>query len=773
MANIDRAVWRGHEHDDKGRGQRSGPIPMTLFSAVVGPLIALALIWLPQWRAYWVSPLLVEPAIVERARREPDDQVLKAVAAIHLRQPIFHRTAVGADSRRYTEAAERLLRGEVQFDRLAPIEVDVPFTAANLERGLPTHQLHLAGLATAAILLGAHDETGDDRYLRAAGKEIEAFAAIDRWTLVPRGLLWNDHALAAQVGLLADYWWRVRQRSDLAPEHARMVLSLVNRVTARLAKPELFTYRTNHGVMQNIALLQSSRAFPYLDPDRERARVACGRLTEQLRYYVSPEGPVLEHSAHYHFYGLYLLESFMQLALAEPCGLPAALAQRIARARAFAELLRRPDGSLPVFGNTDHHDSSGDTSDESSWGPPRPTSRLFAASGYAVWWDGLQGGPAGDALAQTVTTWSRFPSNAHKHADDMSVGVWAGGRTWLAGTGYWPYGVRGVDGANGWRGSNAPHIVDEGRRSVAAARLVAAADSPRAHAIELERTARDGVTRINRQIIAIDGRLWLIVDSAVSSRDSSRIARVFGFGPERRLRRLAAGDFLIDVDGPGATTPMPNPAPLGATPAARLSIVGTVVRTPTIVDGQIEPFGGWAVTSGTPVAVPAIEVEQPAGTVVASVLRVGDAPALAALPSPVLADDATPGSWSLRIEPADRATADGITTVRRRSRAIEITTADGRTETLDLIAQADAAAARSAVVSDYQRTVASWSPFPDLLHYRYQLTWWLLGLLCVQELLLWGSRHVLGRATSTLRLGIGLLWVIGGLGIAFVYLVRH
>ncbi|MET0506809.1 MAG: hypothetical protein ABWZ78_01345, partial [Burkholderiaceae bacterium] len=382
MANIDRALWGGHEHDDDRRRQRSGPLPTVLFSAVIGPLIALALIWLPQWRAYWVSPLLVEPAIVDRARREPDDQALKAAAAVHLRQPMFHRSAGGADGRRYTEAAERLLRGEVQFDRLAPIKVDVPFTAANLERGLPTHQLHLASLATAAILIGAHDETGDDRYLRAAGAEIEAFAAIDRWALVPRGLLWNDHALAAQVGLLADYWRRVRQRPDLAEDHARAVLSLANRATARLAKPDLFTYRTNHGVMQNIALLQSWRAFPYLDPDGGTTRVACDRLAEQLRYYVSPEGPVLEHSAHYHFYGLYLLESAVQLATAEHCGLPAALAERIARARAFAELLRRPDGSLPVLGNTDHHDSSGDTSDESSWAPPRATSRLFAASGY-------------------------------------------------------------------------------------------------------------------------------------------------------------------------------------------------------------------------------------------------------------------------------------------------------------------------------------------------------------------------------------------------------
>ena len=141
--------------------------------------------------------------------------------------------------------------------------------------------------------------------------------------------------------------------------------------------------------------------------------------------------------------------------------------------RVYASL-RRPDGSLPVFG---------DSGDETyPLGPPvaafdserraqklayapewRPTeaNSVFPVSGLSVWWEGLELWPNAPDLSQTVVTWSNFAGHGHKHADEMSVLFWAGGQTWWSNVGYWPYGNEARADAESWAGSNAPHLVDE------------------------------------------------------------------------------------------------------------------------------------------------------------------------------------------------------------------------------------------------------------------------------------------------------------------------
>ena len=84
-------------------------------------------------------------------------------------------------------------------------------------------------------------------------------------------------------------------------------MELADRTGARLAKPELYNSRTNHGIMQNIGLIQLAVAFPTLPRAEFFKTVGCTRIVKQMRYYVDPEGPVLEHSAGYHEFGRDLL----------------------------------------------------------------------------------------------------------------------------------------------------------------------------------------------------------------------------------------------------------------------------------------------------------------------------------------------------------------------------------------------------------------------------------------------------------------------------------
>jgi hypothetical protein len=107
-----------------------------------------------------------------------------------------------------------VLSGNVQFGGRTTAALPFPFRASNLEGGLPSHALTIASLGTVRVLLGAYTGTRDQRFLDAALQETLAFDQVDAWRLVPRGLLWNDHALAARVPTLALLWSLV-ERNDL------------------------------------------------------------------------------------------------------------------------------------------------------------------------------------------------------------------------------------------------------------------------------------------------------------------------------------------------------------------------------------------------------------------------------------------------------------------------------------------------------------------------------------------------------------------------------
>ena len=111
------------------------------------------------------------------------------------------------------------------------------------------------------------------------------------------------------------------------------------------------------------------------------------------------------------------------------------------RAQRVYASLRRPDGSLAVFGDSGDEtyplgppvaafDSERRAQRLVFYGPEwRPTeaNSVFPVSGLSVWWEGLESWPNSPDLSQTVVTWSSFAGHGHKHADEMSVLFWGRG----------------------------------------------------------------------------------------------------------------------------------------------------------------------------------------------------------------------------------------------------------------------------------------------------------------------------------------------------------
>ena len=75
-------------------------------------------------------------------------------------------------------------------------------------------------------------------------------------------------------------------------------------------------------------------------------------MVQQMKFYVSDEGVVLEHSAGYHVFGLELMGwAFRYLELMHETP-PDEWTDKYDRAKSVYATFRRPDGSLPVFGDT-------------------------------------------------------------------------------------------------------------------------------------------------------------------------------------------------------------------------------------------------------------------------------------------------------------------------------------------------------------------------------------------------------------------------------------
>jgi hypothetical protein len=433
----------------------------SLISYTVSVLVFLA-IWIPESGHYYVPNSVITDEMVETGRRLPDDSVLNELNNFR-----FGLGSLWESDEKLVHTAEKILQGKVKISGLPYIQISIPFDADDIDLGSPRWQLSLASFTIPQILLDAYTVTRHERFLTTARDIIVAWALYERRAWLPRGFLWNDHAVSARISVLARFWNLYRRNPNYQTETAKDIFQLVSRSGRLLAKPAHFTFATNHGVMQNLALWHLCLAFPTLPGVSDYKQLALERLRDQMTFYINEEGVVLEHSAGYHQFGLELISRAFRYMTLMDITIPSKWQEQYKRARDFYSNLKRPDGSLPVFGDTlsngNHVDPLITSVDRDGRSerlnrrqknqiPVRENS-IYPVAGYSIWWNRLDLWPDMEALSQTVVLWSHFPGHGHKHADEMSVLLWASGEQWWTNVGYWPYGIEGRSEAASWNGS--------------------------------------------------------------------------------------------------------------------------------------------------------------------------------------------------------------------------------------------------------------------------------------------------------------------------------
>ena len=453
-------------------------IVLALFSWIL-PLTAFLSIWLPVLHHYHVKRSIIGNEIVEVSRNRPSDSVFQELNRVNL----WINLASKNDAQTVI-IAEQVLKGRIEIPGYPKVKFHMPFNSGDLQTSSSEWRLLFAGFALPDVLLHGYKLSLRDDFLNAAKDFILAWAEYESKSWLPTGLLWNDHAISNRMVVISKFWSYYRNHSDFDLETARVIFQIVDRGRKLLAKPSHFTFATNHGIMQNLALWHISIAFPFLPNIEYYRNLAFERMNEQMSFYISEEGVVLENSAGYHKKGLELLDiSFRYLTLLNK-PIPYDWKSKYDKAKDFYLQLRRPDGSLPVFGDTRRKEDPPNLlytnipqfkKDKSSLdfreNILKKSFTLFPLSGYSVWWDQLKDGPSKNRLSQTMVIWSNFPDHGHKHADEMSVLLWAYGQTWWTNIGYLPYGTQEREEAISWSGSNAPHLAGEHQKIKRVTRL--------------------------------------------------------------------------------------------------------------------------------------------------------------------------------------------------------------------------------------------------------------------------------------------------------------
>ena len=258
------------------------------------PLLLIFSIYFPEHYTFSVDRTRPSNEMLNNLNKVPARAVLDEIAAISL------GTSFAVSDSRRKSMANASLEGQLIAPELQSASVPLLGWSADLLHGGPSFQLTLASLSLENLLLEEFEHSGDRRYYEVARDRILAFANWEEQQRKPVAFLWNDHAIAARISVIVRLWQHLRGDADATVSQKEALIALVMRSGELLAKPKLFTVRTNHGVMVDIALLQIAAAFPLLPKTRYWRDIAIERLELQLGFYVSDEGIVLEHSAGYH-----------------------------------------------------------------------------------------------------------------------------------------------------------------------------------------------------------------------------------------------------------------------------------------------------------------------------------------------------------------------------------------------------------------------------------------------------------------------------------------
>jgi hypothetical protein len=210
------------------------------------------------------------------------------------------------------------------------------------------------------------------------------------------------------------------------------------------ANLELALVTTNHYLADLCGLAVLGLALPGAEPDRWR-RFALRELAREVAFQVYPDGADFEASTSYHRLAVELFDLPARLAQHTGAPVPPILTEQLPLMRAFSAAVTRPDGTLPLIGDSD----DGHLLPSSPALPlSTPTSTPFPHAGIYVMRH------ADRYLICDCGPNGQRGNGGHAHNDTLSFELYAG-RPWIVDPGTYTY-TGDLDAYN-WFRSTAAH----------------------------------------------------------------------------------------------------------------------------------------------------------------------------------------------------------------------------------------------------------------------------------------------------------------------------
>ena len=378
---------------------------------------------------------------------------------------------------------------------------------------------------------------------------------------------WNDETTAERIQAYMYLMRRWREVESVPVDEEMAFLESLVQHAERLADPDEYTARTNHGVMQNNGLLAVALQYPEMDRGGVWRRTALDRQQDYLRRMVTERGVLREVTPHYHYFVVRMLCWFLASCRKADMPLAEDFEPRLRRMLVFCRQVLNPDRSLPRISDT-YADEVPDLShwpwhDLPEWPelhslrqvledartpPNRPGLWCWRDAGYV-----LLRVPAPDWTVESAVmlTFRVGPeSAAHKHPDALAITLFANGRPLLVGPDYPHYfdperrsrlirtvrqSTVSVDGLSQRIGASALCFLRPGER--------VGGEPPPYAAMQGESRLYDGVVHRRTVLWGPAAGAILIVDELAS--DRSRVYRQHFHLASGLAAELAAGKIAV------------------------------------------------------------------------------------------------------------------------------------------------------------------------------------------------------------------------------------
>lgn len=276
----------------------------------------------------------------------------------------------------------------------------------------------------------------------------------------PLEFTWSDHPMAMRLRATLSWVTRyVRQDKPLDRTVLRAAAVIVVTHALGLASASCYVPRHNHGLLQDVALLEQQAGYAGLRDAPRLRDLALARAKKQVEYSVKPDGVHVENSPHYHLFYADLILRVLAATRTDTAPGDPELRATVARVLSVAGQLVQPNHTLPQFGDTGNGDVAPELAKlvqkardakvdetvvaELEWiatrgaqgTKPRVVDATFGGGGYAA----FRSAWTTDDQAVTAHFRTGHWARAHYHPDDTGIEIYGFGRELVLGSGVHGY----------------------------------------------------------------------------------------------------------------------------------------------------------------------------------------------------------------------------------------------------------------------------------------------------------------------------------------------